>query len=80
MGFWVAKILQSKIYYEYLLISEEILAELYEYETIIDDAPLIGQNSFDNIYDLKIMLSLPEDIEEGRFDPDIMENNYYFTK
>lgn len=35
MGFWFVKILQSKIYYEYLIIREEILAELYEYESKI---------------------------------------------
>lgn len=80
MGFWVAKILQSKTYYEYLMIREEILAELYEYETIIDNSPLIDQNRFDKILDLKIMLALPEDIEEGRFGADIIESNYYFTK
>lgn len=32
MGFCVAKIFQSKTYYMYLIIREEILAELYEYE------------------------------------------------
>mgnify|MGYP001091910748 CR=1 FL=1 len=80
MGFRIAKILQSKTYYEYLIIRKEVLAELYEYEIIIEKSPLIDQNRFDKINDLEIMLELPEDIEEGRFGADIMESNYFFTK
>lgn len=80
MGFWVAKILQSKTYYEYLIIREEVLAELNEYEIIIENSPLIDPNRFEKINDLKIMLALPEDIEEGRFGADIIESNSFFTK
>ena len=49
MGFRIAKILQSKTYYEYLIIRKEVLAELYEYEIIIEKSPLIDQNRFDKI-------------------------------
>lgn len=79
MGFWVAKILKTKTFHEYLIIREEILVELFEYEAIINDSPFIDQNRLDKIFDLKIMLALPEDIEAGKFSENIIENNYYFT-
>ena len=80
LGLIVIKILETRTLLEYMKIREELLGEIEEFEKIQLKSPSCDQIQIEKIYQIKIMLALPEDIENGKFDFDIIDSNYFYPK
>lgn len=74
----IIKILKTKTFLEYLQIRENLLGDLEEYEIIQKESPTYDQKQIEKINQIKIMLALPEDLENGKIGFEIIDSNIYY--